>query len=356
MKLRTRRRLCPTVTSIVFAAMALAASGVRAQSKGSVAGTIRDHSGKPWPTITVTFRDSTGHVESVVSTRADGKYSSDLPAGNYTMELRDHGRIQIRIPLSIFANIETPGNVDFKSFPAGYENLQQHFEAGEKELAQIKKARDEISRLQSEIDLSGSRAVAELQQALFATNDNDDFFHRFSVLAKLGDTYDAIGEYSKAAGFYSQAVALHQDSVAFDDLSNDLAKSGQFDEAAIACNRSAELDPSRAPHALLNLAINLYNARRFKDAVAAARRSARLDSANPKSWYVLASSLAGTITFVQSGSKMSPVLPDGLPDAYEKSIALDPNGKWGHLAQDGLHELQQMMLGIETKASLKPIR
>lgn len=341
---------------LAAAFLLIGAASLRAQAKGSVAGTIRDRSGKPWSLITVTFLGSAGHVEAVASTHDNGKYKVDLPAGNYAMELRERGRFMVRIAVSVFANTETPGDVDFKSFESAYQNLQQHFETGEKDLDQIKKVRDQIVKLQSEVDQSGIRAFAELQQALLSTGDGDQFFHRFSVLAKLGETYDAVGDYDQAAHYYSQAVALRADAIAYDDLSNDLAKSGDFTGASDACKRSIELDPARAGHVYLNLAINLYNAQHFQEALVPARQAAAADSASAKTLYVLASALAGTITFVQSGDKISPVVPDGLTEAYGKTVALDPNGKWSHLAQDGLHQLQQMMSGVETKASLKPIR
>lgn len=355
-------RLCPQGIAIsLFALIAVAAiliapAPAPAQTKGSVAGVIRDRGGKPWPLITVTFLGTSGRVEAVAGTHDDGKYSADLAPGNYAMELRERGRFLVRIAVSVFANTQTPGDVNFKTFESAYQNLQQHFEGGEKDLEQIKKTRDQIAKLQNEVDQSGIRAVAELQQALLSTGDSDQFFHRFSVLAKLGETYDAVGDYDQAARYYSQAVALHADPVAYDDLSNDLAKSGDFSGAADACKRSVELDSARAAHVYLNLAINLYNAQHFQDALAPARQAASLDSSNAKSWYVLAAALSGTITFVQSGDKISPIVPDGLTEAYGKTVALDPNGKWGHLAQDGLHQLQQMMSGVETKASLKPIR
>ncbi|HET9401013.1 MAG TPA: hypothetical protein VFO34_08685 [Candidatus Acidoferrales bacterium] len=355
-RLRPRGLAIYRVALIVFASVLIAPASPRAQGKGSVAGVIRDRSGKPWSFITVTFLGTAGHVETVASTHDDGKYSADLPSGNYAMELRERGRFLIRIAVSVFANTQTPGDVNFKTFESAYQNLQLHFESGEKDLELIKKTRDQIAKLQNEMDQSGVRAVAELQQALLSTGDSDQFFHRFSVLAKLGETYDAVGDYDQAARFYSQAVALHADPIAYDDLSNDLAKSGDFTGAAEACKRSVELDPAGAGHVYLNLAINLYNAQHYQDALAPARQAANLDSSSAKSWYVLAAALSGTITFVQSGDKISPIVPDGLTEAYGKTVALDPNGKWGHLAQDGLHQLQQMMSGVETKASLKPIR
>lgn len=346
-----QKTLVSLATAFLFAA-----APALAQSKGSVAGTIRDRAGKPWPYITVTFFGIGAQVEAVANTHDDGKYRVDLGAGNYGMELRERGRFLIRIAVTVFAGSETPGDVDFKTFESAYRDLQEHFESGQKDLDQIKKTREQMARLQNEIDQSGARAVADLQQALSSTGEGDEFLHRFSVLAKLGETYDAMGDYDEAARYYSQAVALHPDAVAFDDLSNDLAKSGKFSEASDACKRSVELDPARAAHVYLNFAINLYNAQHFQDALAPAREAAGLDSGNAKTWYVLAASLAGTITFIQSGDKMSPIVPEGLTEAYEKTVALDPNGKWGHLAQDGLHQLQQMMQGIETKASTKPIR
>ena len=360
-----RMKCCKSNTPIRLVLILVAAIGLGfvatpaiAQSKGSVAGTILNGIGKPWLGLTLTFCDPQMQPVTSVVTDDRGKYRVELPAGTYLLLASTSAHGEFRLAFVVFANTQTPGDVNFSTFRTSYPALQEHVGTGERALSQVKKSREQIEKFQAELDQAGDRAIEELRRALAATDDGNSFFQRSGVLSKLGDIYDAMGEYSAAARAYRQAVDLRSDAVTYANLSNDLAKSGKFEEAAEACRKSAELDPSRASQAYLNLAINFYNALHYKDAIAPARKVTEIDSGNAKAWYVLAAALAASIEYrpeTSTPERVAPSVPPGTLDAFQRVIALDPKGEWGKLAREGREQLQQIQSGNNTPEPPKPI-
>jgi hypothetical protein len=48
-----------------------------------------------------------------------------------------------------------------------------------------------------------------------------------------------------------------------------------------------------------------------------------------------------------------PEFAPGTIEAYQKAIALDPNGPYGKSAKEGLEQLQQMAPGLDLKVNTK---
>ena len=334
---------------------------------GTISGTILATNGKPWPNVAVNFYDDTSNFNPVnpteirippkatATTDQNGRYSIQLPAGTYIMKVTSSGQFVCQIKVPVYSAVDTPGDMDFKSFQAKYADVVKQFDAGDKALADVAKIRDEINKLQSDLDAAGLRAAADYRQGM-ASADEDNFFSRFFFLAKLGDTYDAMGAYATAAENYKAALELKPDAIAYSNLANDLAKSGSFDEAEAACEKSVALNPATAAQTYMNLAINFYNAGRFERAVTPARKSTNLDPTSAKAWYVLGASLAGTVQFKQQGAKMVPDIPPGTIEAFQKAIRMDARGTWGKLSQEGVDQLHRMQAGIATKELAVPIK
>jgi tetratricopeptide (TPR) repeat protein len=334
---------------------------------GTISGTIRATNGKAWPNVAIKFYEDTANFNPAnpseirvppkftVATDQAGRYKAELPAGTYIMKLTSSGQLVCQIRVPIYSGVDTPGDMDFKFFQTKYGDVLKQFDAGDKALADVTKIRDEIDKLQSDLDAAGLRAAADYRQGM-ASADEDNFFSRFFFLAKLGDTYDAMGAYATAAENYKAALELKPDAIAYSNLANDLAKSGSFDEAEAACEKSVALNPATAAQTYVNLAINLYNAGRFERAIAPAKKSTELDPMSAKGWYVLGASLAGTVQFKQQGEKMVPDIPQGTIEAFQKAISMDSRGTWGKLSQEGVDQLHRMQAGIATKEFAVPIK
>ena len=349
-------RVVIIITGCIFAA--LVSPSARSQAKGSVAGTILNGVEKPWLGLDLTFYDDKMRFEASATTTVDGKYRVDLPVGTHVLvaSVVSHGdHEEFKLVFVVLPNTQTPGDVNFKTFRSSYPALQEHLVNGDRDLSQLKKSREQMTKLQAEIDQAGDRAIGELRKALSTTDEEDSFFQRSGILRKIGDTYDAMGEYAAAARAYQQALALRPDATAFADLSNDLAKSGKFEEAAEACKKSVQLDQSRAAKVYLDLAINLYNAQRFTDAIAPARSVTEIDSNSAKAWYVLAAALAASIEFRDEDNKVVPTVPPGTISCLSESNCARSKGRVGKIGREALDQLQQIQSGIETTRPPRPI-
>ena len=64
-----------------------------------------------------------------------------------------------------------------------------------------------------------------------------------------------------------------------------MGRTGKIDDATVAFQKSAELDPPHAAQAWLNYGVVLSNASRYKEAVEPLKKATELDPKNPKGWY-----------------------------------------------------------------------
>lgn len=350
----------------------------KAVGKGTVTGTIKDTDAKPWPDITVSFKDDKGGEEVTAKSDAQGKYKIELPAGTYVVTVKQGDQDLYAVKAAVAADAETPADFNFKD-PAlasamaeikkqsaaqnKINNLKQHYQAGTTALTQANALAVQMKSmpaaqqagLRAQIDPLATQAVSELKQALEATAPTD--VNRATILMKIGAAYELDGKYEDAVQNYQQAVALKPDASTYNNLGNDYAKLGKIDEATAAYQKGVELDPANAARTYLNFGITLYNAQRLKDAIAPLKKATELDPKNAQAWYLLGVALVGAMDYKQEGDKITPIMQPGTVEAYQTAIDLDPNGPWGSQAKQGIEQLKQMGLGIETKEKVtKPVK
>ena len=234
--------------------------------------------------------------------------------------------------------------------------MKGHFDAGTAALDQAKQTRaqmdklpkDQQASLQGQLDTTSGTAITELKAAVDATPDDSP--NRHIVLAKLGDAYETDGKYSDAADTYGKAVALHPDPGYYNNEGNCLARTGKVDDALVAYQKAIALDPMNTAMYWRNFAVGLYNTGRIKESVDPLRKATDADPKSAQAWYLLGAALVNTMEFKQDGDKVIPVMQPGTIEAYQKAIALDPNGVYGAQAKQGLDALQAMGVGgINTK-------
>jgi len=350
----------------------------KAKPKGTVVGTVKDTDAKPWPDITLSFQDDKGSPEVTTKTDAQGKYRIELPVGTYVITVKQGDQDLYAVKAGVAAGAETPGDFNFKdpalqtqmadrkkeaSAQNKINNLKQHYQAGTTALTQadalhnqLKTApADQKAALQAQIDPLSTQAVAEFKQALEATSPTD--VNRTLIYDKIGVAYEIDAKYDDAAKAYEQAVALKPDAGTYNNLGNMYARLGKIDDATAAYQKGVDLDPANAGRTYLNFGITLYNANRLKDAVAPLKKATELDPKNAQAWYLLGAALVGAMDYKQEGDKITPVMQPGTVEAYQQAIDLDPNGTWGAQAKQGIEQLKQLGLGIETKEKVsKPVK
>jgi len=357
----------------------LGAPRAKAQSGGSISGTILDVVGKPWYNVPMQCVSDQG-AKQETKTDADGKYSFHnlrpgmyhvyviLPAPNkpYDMQIQVQSDNESKADLNFKDVVSKQGAAAEEQVKkqaedkAKFESMKAHFTAGTAILVEERKAKDDLTKAtpdqrdalkQNLKDLS-DKAAAELVAAQKAAPANDTNQHL--LWATLGEAYDLAGRNDEAAQAYQQAITAKPDDPGYyNNLGNVLARAGKIDEAKAAYTKSAELDPTHAATAWRNFGISLYNANRLGDAVEPLQKSAELDPKSAQTWYLLGASLVYKMTVKKVGDKDVPEFAPGTIEAYQKAIELDPNGPFGQEAKKGLEQLQLMAPGIDIKVNAK---
>lgn len=223
------------------------------QSRGSIAGTVRDFQGAPWPDLALWFYVFNGDAanfaaaerqtgplwdiqvgsefanrglgEGATRTGDTGRYRFELSAGVHMMALQQEGTSFGIIVFPVFAGVVTPGNINCKTSAHDVQALETHLAAGENELAGVRKLRDKMNQepleqrpaLQARLNAAVARTKGEFQAALAATDEADSFFERWTVLTKIAETDDVAERYAEAEKVYEQAVALKPDAAVYNN-------------------------------------------------------------------------------------------------------------------------------------------
>lgn len=386
--MRRIERSWALAAALAAAMICALAQGAKAQSSGSISGTILDVGGKPWAGLTVESASEQGTKQDV-TTDIDGKYMiRNLRPGIYTVTIvkfpppNDKQAPIIVNKLQVQTDTESKADMNFKDAlakegKAAQEqakkqeeekkkmvDLKSHFNAGQALLEQEQKAKDDLTKApadqrdalkQNLKDLS-DKAVAEFQDAQKAAGEKDP--NQALLWARLGQAYDLAGRNGEAENAYHQAITLKPEEAAYyNNLGNTLAKEAKMDDARAAYTKSAELDPKNAAMAWRNFGITLFNAGRLKEAVEPLKKATETDPNSAQAWYLLGASLVGSIDSTKDcktvGDKLDCKIPDGTVEAYQKALELDPKGPYGTQASQGLEGLKAMSSGIETKINTK---
>lgn len=369
---------------IAAAMIGIFAAGARAQTGGTISGTIIGIDGKPLYNVTIEAVSDQG-AKSEGTTDPDGKYTiHNLRAGVYVVTITKFPPPNDKQPavklgqLRVASGEDVKADMNFKDELSKqgaaaqeqvkkqaeekqkFEGMKAHFTAGAAFLDQERKAKDDLTKAapdqrdalkQNLKDLS-DKAAEEFQAAQKSASEKDPNQHL--LWAKLGEAYDIAGRNDEAAQAYQQAIAAKPDDPGYyNNLGNVLARAGKIDDARAAYTKSAELDPTKAATAWRNFGISLYNANRLGDAVEPLQKSAQIDPNNAQTWYLLGASLVYKMTIKKVGDKDVPEFAPGTIEAYQKAIELDPNGVYGQQAKQGLEQLQQMAPGINIKVDTK---
>jgi tetratricopeptide (TPR) repeat protein len=341
-----------------------------------VAGEMRDVAGNLSPEVTITFTNTTTRQSYDTVTDGRGQFArGGIPAGNYTVTFTYNREVVYETVIVLSPGQDARLDVNFQQLQAQqtadaeeaarkaaeqrakFEAMKVRFDAGLAALEAAKATRMQMDRLprdqraslEPQFNQSAGTATTELQAALEGTGPTDG--NRGLVLARLGEVYELTGKYAEAADTYQQAVAAKPDPASYNNLGNSLARTGKVDEALAAYQKAIELDPTNTAVYWRNFAVGLYNSGRIKESLEPLKKATEADPNNAQAWYLLGAALVNTMEFKTEGDKVTPVMQPGTVEAYQKAIALDPQGPYGAQAKDGLEALQAMGIGIDTRVN-----
>jgi tetratricopeptide (TPR) repeat protein len=352
---------------------------------GTLAGTVFDLTGKPYPDVTISIKSIETNKETNATTDAKGHYSaSGLGAGTYNIDVKGKDKdgkemLLYQTGIKLASGTVPTFDINLKELQeqgklaaveaerkrqeaeVQFQALKTHYDAGIAAIEQMKAAQTKLAQtpkdqqdpVKAQINQAGGTAVTELSAALELEKPEDP--NRPIVLSRLGEAYESMGKWQDAADTYQKAIALKPDTAAnYNNLGNDLAKLGKVDDARAAYQKYVDLNPTDAALAWRNFGTVLYNSNRMKESIEPLQKATTLDPKNATAWLLLGIALVNTMEFKTEGNKITPVMQPGTVEAYQHAIDLDPNGPIGAQAKDGLASLQAMGVGITTKVGEAP--
>ena len=161
------------------------------------------------------------------------------------------------------------------------------------------------------------------------------------IWANLADAYvgiaaaktgaDQQAPLDKALEAYSKAIALKPDNPAYhNNYALTLAKAKKFDEAQAELNKAAQLDPPQAGRYYYNLGAVFVNNGQAAAAEVEFKKSIEANPEYADAQFQYATALSARLV---TGTDGKVVAPDGMKEALEKYLQLDPMGQFADAAK-----------------------
>jgi tetratricopeptide (TPR) repeat protein len=152
----------------------------------------------------------------------------------------------------------------------------------------------------------------------------------------------------KAAEAYTKAIALKPDSAGYhNNYGLTLARMRKFDDAQAELTKAASLDPPDAAHYYYNLGAIYVNDGQAGPAEAAFKKAIDTNPDYAEAQFQYAVALSARLSTDKDGKV---VAPDGMKDALEKYLQLEPMGQFAEAAKS---LLQSIGATIQTDYSKK---
>ena len=167
------------------------------------------------------------------------------------------------------------------------------------------------------------------------------------IWANLADAYvgqaatktgaDQQAALDKALEAYTKAIALKPDSAGYhNNYALTLARSKKYDEAQAELTKAAALDPQSAGHYYYNLGAVYVNSGQSGPAEVAFKKSIEVNPEYADAQFQYATALSARLTTDKAGKVIA---PDGMKEALEKYLQLEPMGQFAEAAKSLLQAI-----------------
>ena len=326
---------------------AFAVPALVAQDTGTVTGVCKDREGKVIAGATVEWLNNDSGQKYELKTNKSGEYFSlGIAPGKYKVTLLQNGQTLY------FVNgyqlvLGNQNKLDFdlqkEAAKGGQPQMTPEQKAQQekaaKENATIKELNNMLATSAQALTAGNyDQAIGTLKQAT-ALDPNRDL-----VWFKLGDAYRTAAPkqtdpaqkkqmYDDAVAAYEKAIQLKPNNAPYmNNLGDAYAKSGRTEDAIKTYTQAAQLDPTNAAQYWFNLGAVLTNVNKSDDAVQAFDKAIAADPNKADAYYLKGTNLLNKATL--EGNKI--VAPPGTAEAFQKYLALQPNGQFAQNAKDML--------------------
>jgi len=352
-----------------------------AQNVAGVSGLVTDVKGTPMPDMVVILKSKDQGTEYTLKTDKTGMYKQlGLRPGPYaiTLKVKDAAQPLVEgLACTVAGNTDNRCDIDLKKLVAAqpeleaarkkqeedikkFDSMKSAYNAGQAKTDEADKARaemlkapaDQRSSLQPKVTGLYQDALQAFTQAQQSAPEKDPNLHL--VYYRLGYVYDMLGNFDASIAAYQKAAELRPTSADYlINLALVQAKGNKTPDAIQSCEKAAPIDATKAAQCWTNLGVVLYNTNRLSEAVEPLKRATTLNPNGADAWYLLGASLLSTMQTKQQGEKITYIVTPGTAEAYQKYLALAPNGKFAAEAQASLQALQSLGAGVDTKVKVK---
>ena len=346
---------------LIAAPLTLLFSAAGWAQTGAIEGDIKGEDGKP--AVGVVVKIERKDIKGNYNTKTDKKghyYYGGLGLGTYDVSVEVNGKV-----VDAMRGVRTQGapaevNFDLKQSAERAAAAAAAAGAGgagaaaapppeeNRSLSPAQKAELEKQRKEAEAAMAKNK---ELNDAFNAGRDAetaknwDTAIQQFTKAGELGPTQHVVwshladsyisrggtktgadqqADYGKGIEYYQKAIELKPDDPAYhNNYALALAKTKKLDEAQTELTKAAQLDATNAGKYYYNFGAILVNAGQNDPAGDAFKKAIAADPNYADAYYQLGIVMIGKATTTPDG-KIVP--PPGTEDAFQKYLALQPNG------------------------------
>lgn len=370
--LRTIQRI------VVWAAVCAASAGLASAQMGTFMGRVLGEDGKPLQGVIIKIerKDIRGKWQTKTNKRGEWVYSGMPIGGIFTISCEFNGQVMdvlngVRSQMG--DPVELKDFCDIQKLAAKRKAMERAQQTGQvsqevlKEMTPEQRAQMERQLKQRAAQMAKNKALNDAFNAGYAALQAKDYQTAVDNLQKAGEidpkqvavwvqlaaAYDGMSTtktgadkdaaLQKSAEAYQKALELQPgDAGIHNNYGLVLAKMKKFDEATAELEKATALDPPGGGKYMFNLGAVYINTGQIEPATVAFKKATELDPKYAPAWFQYCSALSGKMQLKPDGT---PIPPEGMKEACEKYLELEPNGP----NAEGAKGLLQLITGkIET--------
>jgi tetratricopeptide (TPR) repeat protein len=342
-----------------------------AQASGTVKGVCKDTDGKPLPDAIVIYANQDNGQKYTLKTNKRGEYFSlGIAAGKYNVTLYRNAD-DLKANKELFPVKGFPVTLDENTLDFDLQKEQQKAAQGQglspEQLKARQEAEEKIKKENSTIGILNNKLVAantamkagDFDTAIATlTEATQTDATRDVIWAQLADAYrgsavkqtdpaekskrlqEAVTDYQKAIDIKQKAMETKKDAedskklaAYYNNMADAAARSGKTDDAVKAYTQAAQLNPEGAAAYYFNIGAVLTNAGKADEAIAAFDKCIAADPTKADAYYQKGVNLIAKETLDKDNKAIA---PPGTAEAFQKYLALAPNGPYADVAKQML--------------------